>query len=223
MIRISLLVVIICVAMASLVIGQGPSVDGLDHVTLFCPFVFSNGNKKPDWDKGRAAQSCLDVTTLKYGRCPATNAIGYGNRIGVNIDIFTLDIGRDSQSRILDLGKHEWNDGIEVPYVRPYAPLRAGETRKIIVNASGNRAPDGNTYGNSTIANQVKTARVKDGSEFADNYAPNVPAELGHMYVVRVLDASNDYYFLLRVDRVDRGTSVDISFKKVPSPTRPVF
>jgi len=221
--RLLVLAVFICSTSALSAGAQEMGSDILAHVTLFSPWVFIDGVKKPGWDKSRAAQSCLDVRTLKYGKCPITDAIGYGNRFGDNIDIFSLEIGRNSQTRIIDLGQHEWNEDFEVPYVRPYPMLREGESRKIIVNTSGNRAPDGNTFGKSTVANQVKTARKNNEGEFADNYAPYLPAKLGHIYIVRVLDSSNDYYFLLHVDRIDSGSSVDLSFKKIPSPKAPIF
>ena len=199
--------------------------DDLQRVELLSPFVvISESPHKVQWDKERAKASCLDLHTLIQEHCLMTNSIGYGDRIGDHRDLFAIQIGPGQQTRIVDLGKHDWSDKFDLPYIRPWAKLKPGESRSIAFNASGTTAPDGKTYAKTRLANQVKSGVKKEsGNVYEDNYTPLMEAIEGHMYAVRVLDSKNDYYILLRADKVVTGTSVAISFKKALSPKGPVF
>ncbi len=53
-------------------------------------------------------------------------------------------------------------------------------------------------------------------SEFA--FEPEVAAVLGHMYVVHTKDTETDLYTLFRVEAIDPGRNVTISWKSVRSP-----
>jgi hypothetical protein len=198
--------------------------DDLQRVELLSPFVtISESPHKVQWDKERAKVSCLSLRSLTQEHCLMTNSIGYGNRIGDHRDLFSIEVNQE-QTRMIDLGKHDWSDKFDVPYIRPWAKLKPGESRSIAFNASGTKAPDGKTYAKTSLANQVSSGVKKgSGNVYEDNYNPLVEATEGHMYAVRVLDSKNDFYVLLRADKVVTGTSVVISFKKVPSPKGPVF
>jgi hypothetical protein len=197
----------------------------LQRVELLSPWVLiSESPHKVQWDKERAKASCLDLRTLAQGHCQMTNSIGYGDRIGDHRDLFAIEIGPDQQTRIVDMGKHDWSDKFDVPYIRPWAKLKPGESRFVAFNASGTTAPDRKTYAKTSLANQVKSGVKKEsGNMYEENYTPLMEAIEGHMYAVRVLDSKNDYYILLRADKVVTGTSVAISFKKAPSPQGPIF
>ena len=47
---------------------------------------------------------------------------------------------------------------------------------------------------------------------------PSVKAIEGHLYLVRTCDMNTDRYALFRVEKLDPGKSVDISWKTIPSP-----
>ncbi len=47
---------------------------------------------------------------------------------------------------------------------------------------------------------------------------PDVPAIVGHMYVVHTRDTETGLYALFRVEGLDPGKSVTISWKSVQSP-----
>ena len=46
---------------------------------------------------------------------------------------------------------------------------------------------------------------------------PSVKAVVGHMYVVHTKDRDNDHYALFRVEALDPGSSVTISWKLIPT------
>lgn len=49
---------------------------------------------------------------------------------------------------------------------------------------------------------------------------PSVKAVEGHLYLVHTRDTNSDLYALFRVERLEPGKSVDISWKVIPPPTR---
>jgi len=190
--------------------GQAPEgIDGIKRAVLLSPIgadgIFRGGKQ---W-----------VQML-----PGHGQLNYGNRFGDNWDILALSNGNTSQHRMIELGEYDWTDKFDAPYIKPARRLKAGETRSISVNTSGTRAPDGKTYGNSTVENQSKAA-VKDesGTETVDDYQPYVAARKGYMYLFRVVDPEVDQYFLIRVDDVERGEKLYISFKKIDAPKTPIL
>lgn len=105
----------------------------LSRVELLSPWDHSSG--KAVWLSHRHQQNCLDLVQL-IQRC-GVESLHYGDRSGVNWDIFALWTGRDSRSRMIDLGAHDWKDRFTIPEIEPWPALKAGETRTIVINASG--------------------------------------------------------------------------------------
>jgi hypothetical protein len=208
------------VLLLTFVVSAQSTSTGLERIDLYSPFVVVGD--KPSWNPLRARTSCLNLKLIPVQEsCPSLDSISIGTRFGDNWDIFSLEVGNESRSRIIDIGKHEWGDHLKVPYVEPLRKLAKGETRGVTVNTSGTRAPDGKTYGQSTVSNQTNTAVFRaDGGSQTDDYAPYVEAIKGHMYVVRVVQEKIDYYLLLRVDDIDRGERVSISYRKVKAPKK---
>jgi hypothetical protein len=52
-------------------------------------------------------------------------------------------------------------------------------------------------------------------------HEPSVKAIEGHIYLVHSRDTYSDLYALFRVEKLDPGKSVDISWKTIPRPQRP--
>ncbi|HEY0099807.1 MAG TPA: hypothetical protein VGB76_12745 [Pyrinomonadaceae bacterium] len=95
-------------------------------------------------------------------------------------------------------------------------------------------------FGNSFVADTFDVtmvtddcSRIKDLGEFGwyDSFKvpvlpahdkptrePSVRAVVGHMYVVHTKDRETDLYALFRVEALEPGTSVTISWKRVPPP-----
>jgi hypothetical protein len=74
-------------------------------------------------------------------------------------------------------------------------------------------------YGNKPVAQQVSSkVKAASGVERPDDYNPLAEARKGHMYAIRLVDPENDYYMLMRVDDIVRGTKVTISFRKMDVP-----
>ena len=213
----------------------------LETVELLSPWDFVG--EKPTHNQSRYIRSCINLVTFAQG-CRGGEMLSYGNRFGVNWDIFSISGPRDSQTRMVDVGKFDWTDNYEVPWVRPWKKLQPGEQRHITVNTSGADGADGlpgknadGTYpavtprpkregfGDKPVAQQASsTIKTDDGEEYASNYTPFMQIEKGHLYAVRVINAANDFYLLIHADDVVRGDKVVISLKKVDGPTRkPVF
>lgn len=205
------------------VLAQTSAANGLQSVTLLSPFVH-DGPRTVHVDEERGRLSCLNLKTLDQSRCHWTGTMDYGTRVGDNQDIFKIEIAQTEQTRVIDLGKHEWTDSFDVPYIRPWPRLRPGENRSVALNASGTRAPDGKTYAHTDLNNQVSSSvQGKAGLTRSDVYDPLTVAIEGHIYAIRVLDDKDDFYLLVRVEKVVQGNSATITFKKVPSPKAPVF
>jgi hypothetical protein len=49
---------------------------------------------------------------------------------------------------------------------------------------------------------------------------PSVKAIVGHMYLVHTRDTDTDLYALFRVEKLDPGKSVEITWKVIPAPPR---
>jgi hypothetical protein len=50
---------------------------------------------------------------------------------------------------------------------------------------------------------------------------PSVKAVEGHLYLVHIRDTNSDFYSLFRVEKLEPGKSVEISWKVIPSPKQP--
>ena len=142
---------VVIIALAGLTMAQSAPKNelALDRVELLSPWDHSN--EKAVYVRSRSHRNCLDLLNL-IQRCEATELLHYGNRTGVNWDIFSVSGGRDSQSRIIDLGEHNWGDRFTIPEVEPWPALKEGETRTIIVNTSGADGKDGESGKNGANA-----------------------------------------------------------------------
>src|SRR4051812_43768603 len=202
---------------ASAVLAQPPAIAAPDIKTaqLLSPWEFVK--EKASYNDSLGRQSCLDLAKLEQ-RCGSRESISYGNRFGINWDIFAVNNIGDSQTRIVDLGKFDWNDKFDVPWVQPWARLRPGETRNVAVNTSGADGADGamgrngdgsynpperrtmkkEGFADKPIPQQVSSSRVSDtGTVRPDKYIPFVEAIQGHMYAIRVVNSTDDYYVLV--------------------------
>ena len=88
---------------------------------------------KVRYDHARRQRSCLDLVRLEQV-CDGAETLSYGNRAGKNWDIFAISGGRDSRTRMIDLGSYNWNDKFTVPEVEPWPELQPGETRSVTIN-----------------------------------------------------------------------------------------
>ncbi len=51
-----------------------------------------------------------------------------------------------------------------------------------------------------------------------DTRRPNLPAQVGHLYVVHTKDRDSDFYTVFRVEALVPGTRCDLTWKRVPAP-----
>ena len=71
-------------------------------------------------------------------------------------------------------------------------------------------------YANVDVKEQVTSAvTAPNGTVRSDPYTPIVEVKKGHMYVVRVVDDSRDFYVIVRVDDLERGERVILSYFKL--------
>ena len=49
---------------------------------------------------------------------------------------------------------------------------------------------------------------------------PSVKAAEGHLYLVHIRDNDTDSYAMFRVEKLDPGKSVEISWKAIPAPNK---
>ncbi len=94
----------------------------------------------------------------------------------------------------------------------------------------GNR-PDRDTFGVSMVGDDCSRIQDMGALNWTDTFQvpvitahpaptiePDVDAIVGHMYVVHTKDTETNLYFLFRVEAVDPGKSVTITWKAVRSP-----
>ena len=75
------------------------------------------------------------------------------------------------------------------------------------------------SYAHAALDKQVGSyVTGKDGKTRKDGYTPMVEARKGHMYAVRVVDKTRDYFVLVRVDDLKRGERLVLSYKKLNLP-----
>ena len=98
--------------------AKTPMDEVFKKVELLSPWVTKNG-KVVGTDPERRRKSCFDLILLEQGRCNR-QPLGYGARIGNNWDVFqTEGGGRDSRTRMIELGKYNWTDKFNIPEVAP--------------------------------------------------------------------------------------------------------
>ena len=75
------------------------------------------------------------------------------------------------------------------------------------------------SYATASITEQVGSfVTTPDGKKRNDSYTPLTEAKLGHMYVIRVMNETVDYFVVLRVDELVPGTKVVVSYLKLDLP-----
>ena len=128
------LTVVLLVAVASVPAQQESKVSDLLKIELLSPWDLSG--PKPVYVNARAHMACLNLITLKSG-CGPFPLVHFGNRMGVNINLFQVSGASEDRTRMLPIGKYDWTDNFTVPVVEPWEPLFPGERRTIVVNTSG--------------------------------------------------------------------------------------
>ena len=143
-------------------------------------------------------------------------------------DWFQVGLGREARTAFRDLGAHDWTDSLSVPFVEPFPKLKGGEQRSVSVDASGADGEDGADGADGADwdgvvrpkphpPKPVSPRRPKhDGVPKVDPVF--VKAVPGHMYVIRVVDGTVDFYVLFRVESLVRGDNCTITWKRVPPP-----
>ena len=104
-------------------------------IELLSPWVIAVG-QKTTFSEEKRRKSCFDFESLSYG-CGRGSGVAYGDRIGVNLDLFQIHGGVIDRTRMVEIGKYNWTDKFSVPYVEPWTALAPGEKRAITINASG--------------------------------------------------------------------------------------
>ena len=75
------------------------------------------------------------------------------------------------------------------------------------------------SYATASITEQVGSfVTTPDGKKRNDSYTPLTEAKVGHMYVIRVMNETVDYFVVLRVDELVPGTKVVVSYLKLDLP-----
>lgn len=201
---------------------------GIKTFELLPVFDYSTEPPKSRADRNVA---CIDLVRLVQ-KCDSSIGLLYGERSGINWDIFQI-VGE--RTRMVRIGKHEFTDEFEIPEITPWAKLEPGDRRTISIDTSGSDGEHGrNADGtiadgppvreggaNKPVSGQVSsTIKRADGTVIRDNYSPYMQIKKGHVYAVRTYDRDVDQYFLVRIDDLDRGEKVTVSVKRVEGPAR---
>ena len=208
---------------------------GIRKAELVSPWIVTG--TKTSFDKTMLGRNCLDLVDLEQD-CSGAEKVDYGDRIGDHWDIFAISGRADSRTRMIDLGVHTWSDNFTIPEVEPWPALKPGERRSITINTSGangrpGRNPDGSDsnktskhnsaysersdqkvdYAHAPLSRQVtSTISVQGKAAKPDSFSPVTEVNLGHMYLIHVVNSTDDHYVLLRVDNIVRGEKVSVSF-----------
>lgn len=204
--------------------------DGADMETFSLITVFDYSSEPPRMRKNRNA-GCIDLAELVQ-RCGTKVGLMYGERFGVNWDIFQI-VGK--QTRMVRIGEYELTDDFDIPEVTPWAKLEPGDIRTLNIDGSGSGGEHGKTAdgtlvdvpprreggANKPVREQVSaTIKRADGTVVQDNYNPYMQVKKGYVYAVRAFDRNVDEYFLIRVDDLQCGESAIVTVKRVDGPTR---
>jgi hypothetical protein len=147
----------------------------------------------------------------------------------------------DRRSVVKDLGLRSWSDQFRVPLLQPLPELKPGEHREVSVDASGKDGADG-------LPGADGASGMSGGADFRSEKEPgDIPgpalaipeasrpqrqrhdgkikvspfftkAELGHLYVIHVVDKDEDFYALFRVEELEPGDRCTISWRVIPNP-----
>lgn len=212
--------------------AQGAPESDVKSVTLYGPLARKHDSSRALFSFKTGAFERLDWD-LNYGSL----------YVGEEHDWLQVSTAKGVRTAVRDLGKHKWTDSFDVPVVEPFPELKAGEKRVITVDASGKDGEDGADGANgadgadgangvtglqplpSTGVSHIpepppmprRPRRPKnDGVPKVDPVF--VKAVPGHVYVMRIVDAEQDFYVLFRVESLVRGDNCTISWKRVPTP-----
>lgn len=114
------------------------------------------------------------------------------------------------RTKMRNLGPHKWEDKIELPTLEPYPELKPSESRETTVEFAvedSTNLPVSSTVGISNDRVFIPPRKILNTS---DNIHKVIE---GNMYLIRVRDNLYDFKVLMRVDKVNRGKSVSISWK----------
>jgi hypothetical protein len=146
---------------------------------------------------------------------------------------------KGNRSVIKDLGLMDWGQTLNIPAVAPLPRLQPGERRSVTIDASGADGADGTpgergsdgvdgdgifrpkALHTTNIRTTERPARPKhDGKPRVDPMF--VKAVVGHMYVIHIVNETEDFYVLFRVEEIERGSKCTISWLEVPTPSTEV-
>jgi hypothetical protein len=198
--------------------------------------------------QGNDSRSAFDFESRVQGPRRGSWDIAYGNlRAGEDFDWFESSGAFGNRSVIKDLGLLNWTDNFVVPVIEPFAKLKPGERRTITIDVSGaDGAAGANGSPGAAGANGRRGADAGSGQPQNDtaemtpartpspagNLPPGRPkrdgkpkidsifvkAIAGHLYAIHVVDDTQDYYVLFRVEALTRGQSCTISWRFAPAP-----
>jgi len=195
--------------------------------------------------RGEQRTFCLNFETGPSSLRRADCDLMYGSLYaGDELDWFQSATGQGDRSVIKDLGDHLWTAKFEVPVVEPLPKLKPGEQRRIGIDTSGADGADGAPGApgapgqNGADADGVVRFRPTPGPPAA-NTTPSPPsrpkhdgkpkidplfvkAVADHVYVIHVVDESRDFYALFRVEALQRGDQVEVSWRLIPEPAKPI-
>ena len=216
---------------------QGAPESEVQSVTLYGPLARAH-------DFSRASFS------FRTGELARDGDMGYGSLyISKERDWFHVSTAKGVRTAFRDLGAHDWADSFSVPVVEPFPVLKEGERRHITIDASGKDGEDGapgaqgadgedgkpGVDGGGVTRTPFPITGAARGPESLSEPRPQrrpkhdgvpkvdpvfVRAVPGHMYVIRVVDGSEDFYVLFRVESLVRGDNCTITWKRVPPPTQ---
>ena len=193
--------------------------------------------------RGEQGVFCLNFRPDATGYRTKSCELRYGALyLGDDKDWLEVSAARGSRSVMKDLGLLNWDQAVTVPVVQPLPKLQPGEQRQISIDASGADGADGadgpdglrgrdgldadgvlrpKEWPVTNLKTTRRPARPKhDGKPRVDSMF--VKAIVGHMYVIHVVNETDDFYVLFRVEEIERGSKCTISWRRVPAPTADV-
>ncbi len=209
--------------------------------TLTSPYVEDGHGKLKKSTK--ADSNCFDFVSESEVRCRQRWDLVYGNmRAGEEWDWFLVPGSTGVRSKMISLGKRNWDDAIKVKMVEPYPELEPGKGYNVSVDASGQDGAPGKPGSNGADGasgmdgspgeqavsvdaglsadrgQAVDTGEIHLNKAAVSTSSHLVKAVKGNMYLIRVKDAANDFYVLLRVDDLVRGRNATISWRRIEPP-----
>lgn len=194
--------------------------------------------------RGEQRTSCLNFQTGPSNSRRADCDLRYGNLYaGDELDWFQSATGQGDRSVIRDLGDHGWTAKCEVPVVDPLPKLKPGEQRHVGIDVSGADGAEGAPGAPGAPGQNGADADGVVRSEPAPVSSPPTPiavaprpkhdgkpkidplfvkAIAGHIYVIHVVDDTRDFYALFRVEALQRGDQVSVSWRLIPAPSKAI-